>query len=159
MTAKEAAADQQYILDRIWHDLNDGTPIGYNDGVFLLDLISGLSAQLATMTRERDAAVSDLTRLANHGEECDCCKHCCDKPEDVFPCEYEEWCNMKRWEWRGPQGESVKDVPDAQAWIVDDHCMGGDFGYCPYCGKPSAEMPSECPHCGEMVAKGRVYNG
>ena len=57
--------------------------------------------QLAAEKKRAGAAVADMRQLLK-GEACDVCAHCCDKPDDVFPCDYEEWCSLKKWEWRGP---------------------------------------------------------
>jgi hypothetical protein len=74
--------------------------------------VARLTASLATVTRERDAAVKDLLYVANGGSHCDVCAHDDDGFQFTPPhCKYigrSQRCFM----WRGPCEENAPEVSE-----------------------------------------------
>jgi uncharacterized small protein (DUF1192 family) len=89
----------------------------------LLDEIARLTAELAAVTRERDAAVRDMQRLAHGGEGCEVCKQYVDNGKccaDCDDCGLECYCrtcrNSNKWEWRGAvAAPRVEPITEEQA--------------------------------------------
>ena len=75
---------------------------GGNAPKIIADLIESLTAQLASVTAERDAAVEDLRK--NRARKCDCCAYA--GRSERWPCVD---CQSSisnygdGWKWRGPQ--------------------------------------------------------
>lgn len=63
-----------------------------------------LRSQLAEVTAERDAAVEDLTRLANGNKDCGACAHIGDS---IDKCEYTHTGDC--FEWRGLRKEKANE--------------------------------------------------
>jgi hypothetical protein len=109
-TGRETARRITYVLDMTYLP---GDNVPHFAGYCVMGLespeVARLTVELAAMTRERDAAVKDMRRLAHGGEGCEVCKQFIDNGKccaDCDDCELECYCrtcrNSNKWEWRGP---------------------------------------------------------